>query len=292
MVGADPSAVTPTHSRLLAVVLPLGLIVVILTADAIESPKTAYVGVLSAIPMLAAVFGTARSTAFVAAVTWLAAFGFGTLASDGNVTAQKVRLVIIALFGLFAVVAAAVRTTRDQHALDALSRAAQADMLAELAETDELTGLLNRRGVLDRLATAGRPCSIALVDLDGLKTVNDVHGHLTGDEVIRGVAHRLSGSVQRRDTVGRWGGDEFLVALPLGSHQAHAVMERVLRRVTADDLATRSGNLPVGLSIGLATREEGEDDDAVIARADRAMYEAKQAGRNRIELAAPRDHDS
>ena len=100
----------------LGLVLPVLLIVVILGADVIESPKTAYVGVLAVVPMLAAVFAPPPMTAVVAVITWLSAFGFGQLASDGNVAAQQVRLVIIALAGLAAVGAALLVYAR--HATD------------------------------------------------------------------------------------------------------------------------------------------------------------------------------
>ena len=102
---------------LLGVIVPLAMIAIILTSDAIEGPKTAYVGVLSAVPLFSAIFGTTLATVFIAVATWISAFVFGHVASDGNVRAQTVRLVIIAIFGLVAIVASVLRVRRDPFSI-------------------------------------------------------------------------------------------------------------------------------------------------------------------------------
>ena len=142
--GSEP-ATEIDGSWLLSVGAACGLVAAILLADALEGPKTAYVGVLTAVPLFAAIFGTARQTAIAAVITWTGAFTFGHVASDGNVTAQKVRLGFIAGAGLLAVLAAHSRVAREHALLRAQVEAAEADLLREHALHDELTGLLDRK---------------------------------------------------------------------------------------------------------------------------------------------------
>ena len=275
------------HSQwLLSIVLPVVLIAVILTADVIEGPKTAYVGVLSAIPLLSAVFGTPRSTAFISVVTWISAFTFGHLASDGNVRAQTVRLVIIAIFGVIAIIAAYVRTRRESQLASAMTQAAQAEAMRQQANTDLLTGLLNRRGVIEKLeANKAARSTVAVIDVDRFKAVNDQYGHIIGDEIIRAVGARISGGVSRNDVVGRWGGDEFVIVLELGIDQGTSVVERVFHQVSAEPLSTSVGDIPVAISVGVSEWVDGEPLDSVLARADAALYSAKDSGRNQFVVA-------
>ena len=275
------------HSQwVLSIALPIVLIAVILTADVIEGPKTAYVGVLSAIPLLSAVFGRPRSTAFVSVVTWVSAFTFGHLASDGNVRAQTVRLVIIAIFGVIAIIAAYVRTRRESQLASAMTQAAQAEAMRKQANTDLLTGLLNRRGVIEKLELhSATRSTVAVIDVDRFKAVNDQYGHIVGDEIICAVGARISGGVSRNDVVGRWGGDEFVVVLELGIDQGTSVIERVFNQVSAEPLATSIGDLPIAISVGVSEWVDGESLDSVLARADAALYSAKDLGRNQFVVA-------
>jgi len=280
VAAADASDLAgPRTPLLLGVVLPITLIAVILTLDVIESPKTAYVGVLCAIPLLSAVFARPAATTGVAVVTWLSALAFGWIASDGNVQAQRVRLIFIAVFGLIAVAASSTRVQRDRRLAEALTLAAEADVQHLEATTDLLTGLINRRGLFEAAAkcSPGTTC-LAMLDLDNLKEVNDAHGHLVGDEFIRGAAGRLRSNVASRDTVCRWGGDEFVVLFDLEGHLAETVLQRVVRAITSEPLATSAGAIPVGISAGVTVWLDGEDADAVLARADGAMYRAKAEG--------------
>ena len=264
----------------LAVVFPLLLTGVILFADVIEGPKTAYVGVLSAIPLLSAVFGTPRSTALVSVITWLSAFTFGRFAADGNVRAQTVRLVILAIFSVIAVMAAFLRTRQERRLAVALTQAAQADAMRHQAQSDSLTGLLNRRGVLERI----RDCStkqllVSLIDIDEFKDINDRYGHLVGDEVIQAVAARIEGGLSREDVIGRWGGDEFVIVLEMGLEFGSTVIQRVFDRVNSQPLSTSAGRITVGISGGLCAWDRDEALESVLARADLALYAAKHDGR-------------
>jgi diguanylate cyclase (GGDEF)-like protein len=277
------------HSQwVLSIVLPVVLIAVILTADVIEGPKTAYIGVLSAIPLLSAVFGTPRATVFISVVTWLSAFAFGHLASDGNARSQTVRLLILAIFSVIAILAAVVRTRREAQLSAAMTLAAQADAMRQQANSDPLTGLLNRRGVVEKLKNHNVPKStVAIIDVDRFKSINDRYGHIVGDEILQAVGSRISGGVSRNDVVGRWGGDEFVIVLELAVDQGKAVIERVFNQVSAEPLSTTIGEIPIAISVGISEWIDGEPMDNVLARADGALYSAKESGRNQFVVAAP-----
>jgi len=276
------------HSQwVLSIVVPIVFIAVILSADIIEGPKTAYVGVLSALPLLSAVFGTPRATAFVSVVTWISAYAFGHFASDGNVRSQTVRLVIIGIFSVIAVIAAVVRTRREAQLAIAMTQAAQADAMREQANSDPMTGLLNRRGVVEKLeASTATKSTVAVIDVDRFKSLNDRYGHIVGDEILRAIGSRISGGVSRNDVVGRWGGDEFVVVVELGIDQGTAVIERLFQQVSSEPLSTSVGDIPVGISVGISEWNDGEPLDGVLARADSALYSAKDSGRNRFVVAA------
>lgn len=271
----------------LGVVLPLGLIVVILLADYLESPKTAYVGVLTAIPILSAVFAPPRLTAVVAVVTWLAAFGFGHLAADGNVAAQTVRLIFIALAGVVAVLASLLRERRETEFARALAQAATADELRRQAQTDALTGLLNRHGIAEALEQwdDSHVRSVALIDADDLKGINSRLGHLGGDEYLRAIAGRLSGSLSSRDLIGRWGGDEFLVIQNLPVAQATPTMQRLHDRISASPISLSGRYVDGSVSIGVAEWPPGVNLDDALAAADAALYRAKGEGGNAVAVA-------
>ncbi|GAA4966679.1 GGDEF domain-containing protein [Kineococcus glutinatus] len=159
----------------------------------------------------------------------------------------------------------------------------QADQLAEQARTDPLTGLANRRTWDHALARAcaaaaarGLPLSVALVDLDHFKRFNDTHGHPVGDELLREAAAAWREALGAGVVLARWGGEEFAVLLPgLGAAAATA-------RLDAVHASTPRGQT---CSIGVAVLEAGQDPDAVLRRADEALYAAKRAGRARTEVA-------
>ena len=163
-----------------------------------------------------------------------------------------------------------------------------------LATIDTLTGLLNRRAFLDALEREsarserpGYPLSLLLLDADHFKRVNDTYGHAAGDAVLQGFARVLSAVARRSDVVGRWGGEEFVVALPqTGAAGARVAAERV-RRALADARYPIPGGDPLRMtaSIGAATVQPPWTKEAVVSAADEAMYAAKARGRNRVEFA-------
>lgn len=270
---------------LLGVLLPVALIAIILYADVIEGPKTAYVGVLTAIPIFSAVFARPSLTAAVGVATWTSAFVFGHIAADGNASAQTVRLVIIAIGAVLAVVASWIRVRRDRQLGEALVAAAQSEVLRERAATDQLTGLRNRRGVLEGIDALGEVhMSVVIIDVDRLKSVNDDYGHLAGDDYLRAIASRLSSNVARTDVVGRWGGDEFIIALAVDLATAATIMRRVVDAVIATPIVFGDDAVVPGISVGIAERPIGVSFDDALKAADAAMYESKRAGSNRVTV--------
>lgn len=165
--------------------------------------------------------------------------------------------------------------------------------IEELAELDELTGSFNRRCIMraleDEIARAHRgktPCSIALIDLDWFKRINDAYGHPTGDEVLRTFAITVFANIRAIDKFGRYGGEEFLLVLPDTSDDGAARILDRLRAIIADlDWSAFSAGMQVTISAGVATLKRNEAPDTILARADSALYTAKARGRNRIASA-------
>ena len=163
--------------------------------------------------------------------------------------------------------------------------------LERVAVTDELTGLLNRRGTLQRLeeelarvARTAEPLSLVMLDLDRFKVVNDTHGHLVGDAALRLVADALRSEVRTYDIVGRFGGEEFVVITPdTDIDAASALAERIRERVSSDAVAHNGLPVSITVSAGVGQARAAESADALIARADSALYRAKDGGRNRVE---------
>ncbi|AGZ41752.1 GGDEF domain-containing protein [Actinoplanes friuliensis] len=161
----------------------------------------------------------------------------------------------------------------------------QSRLVRELARTDELTGLANRRAWNDELPRAlevarrdGVPVSVALLDLDNFKTFNDTYGHPAGDRLLKEASAAWHGQLRTTDTLARWGGEEFIVLLPAaGPELATEALHRALT-------ATPAGQT---FSAGVAAWDGTETSDELIARADSALYRAKHAGRNRVLTAEP-----
>jgi diguanylate cyclase (GGDEF)-like protein len=155
--------------------------------------------------------------------------------------------------------------------------------------TDELTGLPNRRAVLARLdgfLAAGNDCAVLILDIDHFKTINDQHGHLVGDEVLRAVAGVVAGLLRGPMVAGRLGGEEFLLLLPeMDLDEAVQVGEQVRAAVAQLDTSRWFSGRPLSVSAGVAVAHPGPGGVAdALRRADEALYEAKAAGRNRVHF--------
>lgn len=179
-----------------------------------------------------------------------------------------------------------------------LQRRARLQM-QHLALTDELTGLANRRHVIDQLeqqlrAANNRSCAALIVDVDMFKAINDRYGHAVGDAVLREIADTMAGQVREPVQLGRMGGEEFLVVLP-DTHPAAAlqVAERLRQAVADIDTSRWFTDRGVSISLGVALSRPGRDTaSSLLQRADDALYEAKHAGRNRVVLRALTPADS
>ena len=166
--------------------------------------------------------------------------------------------------------------------------------LVLLANQDSLTGLPNRRhtfelasAALADAAAAQVPLTAALIDLDHFKSINDQCGHAGGDQVLKQFARVCRGAIRGPDILGRWGGEEFLLVMPNTTLDvALAILERVRSRALDIPLPAAGAGLRVALSAGLATNEfDVKSLDDLIARADAALYQAKEEGRNLVRVA-------
>jgi len=161
-----------------------------------------------------------------------------------------------------------------------------------LACTDTLTGVLNRGAIvkelereLERAARDGGPLGLGMLDIDQFKRVNDTYGHAVGDAVLCEVVRRALGVMRPYDTLGRFGGEEFLVLVPRsGEGELRDVLERIREVIGSAPIAVGGREIAVTVSLGGATRG-GESADGLIARADDALYTAKEQGRDRVVLA-------
>lgn len=161
--------------------------------------------------------------------------------------------------------------------------------LKELAHTDELTGLINRRSFFDRaesiLAAArntGQPLSLLVIDADYFKQLNDTYGHATGDAALVFLTEQLTVSVRKSDLVCRLGGEEFAVLLPeMDTVEASRLAERIVRRIASRPMVWDDKIIEISVSCGIADTSVGDDMTTLFKAADDALYAAKHSGRNR-----------
>ncbi|MGC9327742.1 MAG: GGDEF domain-containing response regulator [Candidatus Hinthialibacter sp.] len=168
--------------------------------------------------------------------------------------------------------------------------------LKKMSMHDSLTQLYNRSAIMDlfsreisRSQRRNSFLSLFMVDIDYFKSINDSHGHLAGDAVLREAASRISDSLRRYDAVGRYGGEEFLVIVPHCDHlQAKQLAERIRLRVSSEPFCVEKKKLYVTISIGVSTClcGNGSTPNQLIQQADQALYAAKNSGRNRVELSS------
>jgi two-component system cell cycle response regulator len=166
-------------------------------------------------------------------------------------------------------------------------------MSIEMAITDALTGLFNRRymethlsALVEQAASRGKPIAVLVLDIDFFKSINDGHGHDAGDDVLREFALRVRKSIRNIDLACRYGGEEFVIVMPeTDMGVATMVAERLRRRIAGEPFPIQQGMrlLDVTLSIGIAALNgEGDNAAAMLKRADQALYRAKRDGRNRV----------
>ncbi|MGH3089223.1 MAG: diguanylate cyclase [Rubrobacteraceae bacterium] len=163
-----------------------------------------------------------------------------------------------------------------------------AERLKQLAETDDLTGLHNRRRSsrlleeeMERSRRYGLPLSVIVFDIDDFKRINDEFGHDTGDEVLAEVAHLARKALRESDELGRWGGEEFIIVAPETRHaSAHRLAERLREAMEEYEFGVNEG---VSASFGVSELRSGDSATTLVKRADAALYRAKTRGKNRVE---------
>ncbi|MBK8891445.1 MAG: GGDEF domain-containing protein [Dechloromonas sp.] len=221
--------------------------------------------------------------------------------------AQKIRETTD-LDDIIAILNEALAHTRALHAADEVATARaqvaaaehhieqlknELELARRLVHEDPLSGALNRRGLDDALAREaaraernGTPLCVAMIDIDNFKQVNDSFGHQVGDMVLVHLVAVIKETIRTQDLIGRYGGEEFLLLLPdSGIDEAVVVADRLRKRLAEKPLAWGSQRLFVAFSAGVAARLAGETTDALIRRADQALYQAKQAGKDRAIVA-------
>src|SRR3984885_3703992 len=166
--------------------------------------------------------------------------------------------------------------------------------LRDQATRDSLTRLWNRSSILGELSRElarserdARPLGVVIVDLDHFKHINDTYGHLAGDAVLREAARRMQNSIRQYDSIGRYGGEEFLILFPgCSADDCFAQADRLRKQLAQAEMSVNESSLRVTASFGVTTAMPGESctQEALIRRADEALYMAKKSGRNRVEM--------
>jgi diguanylate cyclase len=180
------------------------------------------------------------------------------------------------------------RATAYEHQISNLER--ELADISSLLKADQLTGVLNRRGLNEafevesaRSDRSGEPLSVALLDVDNFKSLNDTHGHAVGDRALQHLAEVVRKTVRPTDVVARYGGEEFVVVLPnTGRSEAADIMARVQRQLTRVFFLQHNERLLITFSAGVTQRQPGEGQPEVLTRADRALYLAKGSGKNKV----------
>ena len=252
-----------------------------------------------AIILMFGIFGLTTRQMLGVLVYSLVAFGVASGVVAARDEPDYPTVVAAAYVGMVVVVllSSTFLTTRVQSTREHLRRQraelAQAlEQIRQLATHDDLTGLLNRRAMLDRMQLeqrrslrSGSPLLIALLDIDHFKVVNDTHGHAAGDLVLQSFADTVRRNVRDTDVLARWGGEEFVLLLcDTPAADAVALMERLRQAVQAMQVPVPQGGEPitVTVSIGLARHTPADPLAGTLERADQVLYAAKAGGRNRV----------
>jgi diguanylate cyclase (GGDEF)-like protein len=218
----------------------------------------------------------------------------GALEHRVALSEQSIRNVSISFGSLFILIVALLFLVFFLVKKDLVTQKQLQGRLNELASVDELTTLYNRRELnrcftseVERFRRYRQPFALFLLDIDHFKSVNDTYGHPTGDRVLQHVANKIRDGIRSIDVPARWGGEEFGVILPnTKGDEAFAVAERLREKIAREPFEfgrtdDHSGEIPITVSIGISVIEPGESESDLIRTADKALYVAKNEGRNR-----------
>lgn len=256
--------------------------------------------ILSVILMFG-MFGLSMRQVVVIAIYGMTLFGFSSwLVLLNPTTDESAGLFAAYFFMLFIVVSATTFLTwRLQRITSHIKR--QRNQLEEafekiqkIATHDDLTGVANRRYMLERIRQEAEraqrttsPLLVAMLDIDRFKLINDRYGHQQGDQVLQMFAAVVQENIRANDTLARWGGEEFVVLLPdTDINVGDACLVRVLNKVAETDIPMGNERQRISVSIGVTQYNSGESIDRTLARADTALYQAKSSGRNQIRWAS------
>jgi diguanylate cyclase (GGDEF)-like protein len=288
-------------SQLVAWQMGYALLVQILGMSLAPQLAPVFIGTMS----IVFAFGSLRIELRTALLSWFIAFvGIGVVLafpmhrSLGIVNPSRIEVVLLS----FSFALIALRTTLLGYYGSAMRMRlykvnwalGRAKLDAEqLAASDSLTGAMSRRAILPlieksvkRAVRTGIPACVAMIDLDWFKSINDRFGHLAGDQVLRRVVDRIRECLRESDAIGRYGGEEFVLLLQGADQQVGArLVERVRGAVSAADWSDIGAGLKVSVSCGIACVRPTDTLDGVLARADKALYEAKRGGRDQLRVA-------
>ncbi|MBC7701587.1 GGDEF domain-containing protein [Aquabacterium sp.] len=250
-------------------------------------------GFLSLRPKVAAWTGGLTTAMLV--IAWSAMTVLGLSDVDPRAEALKILASCFVLV-LMTVQSRSFGLMRERAFHEKRSLAAAAKALRRITIHDGLTGLYNRAHMQERLEAEvqrallnGHHFSVALIDLDHFKNINDTHGHPVGDEVLVNFAFQGSAVLRETDVIGRWGGEEFLVLMPEteAANQAQIAMTRLRDKLRSAQMSQGAADLRARFSCGIATWSTQDTIEQVLERADQALYRAKSNGRDRTELEPP-----
>jgi diguanylate cyclase (GGDEF)-like protein len=211
-----------------------------------------------------------------------------------NFHMEYLQWVVLALVLVaFSTIGGYISSLRQNLSISKSQQEKSIEIIREMAIRDELTGLFNRRHLMElldyeknRSSRGGGMFCLAMLDIDHFKKVNDIHGHLAGDEVLRTVATMMNTSLRNTEFCGRYGGEEFLIVLTQTDIKGALICAQRVRTNIENTLFPDIGpDFKVTVSIGLSEYQIREDVEKVISRADEALYRAKNGGRNRVESA-------
>lgn len=267
------------------VVLPLVVLVVIFALGVVTGDHAVYLALMAAVPMMAAIVVSTGLTLVVALITIASGVVLLLLPSDDEQSTVLTALGGVVVLALIAIVIGRFRSAPASAAPAPMERRKSVQFqLQTQADLDSMTGLLNRRGAIRALGprnTDGERV-VAFLDCDLFKSVNEQYGSDVGDEFLQAVAGRLRHRLPSHDTVARWDGDEFLLAIAADPSTARPALERLVAGINGTNIRTTAGPIPTTVSVGAALWAPGQELEDVISRAGRALYAAKNGGRGRI----------
>lgn len=267
------------------VVLPLVVLVVIFALGIVTGEHAVFIAMMAVVPMMAAVSASVGFVALVAVLTLAAGLVLMFVPADEATDDSIVPLVAVLVLALIAVVVSRFRGTSASAEVVAPERrkAAQFQFQTQ-ADLDSMTGLLNRRGAIRALGSRNTEGErvVAFLDCDLFKSVNEQYGSDVGDEFLQAVAGRLRHRLPAHDTVARWDGDEFLLAISADGASARPALERLVAGINGTNIRTTAGPIPATVSVGAAVWAPGQELESVISRSGRALYAAKTGGRGQI----------